>query len=118
LYNPAQHSTTGSGQGGPAWNVYVSISKSIVTNQLPALVKIDNIGPGLKGQVTPRYVRVYVTGPYVNISKLGSLTAHVNIAGYGVGTYNLTPSVKLPASLGGYSVTPQLVQVVIQPKSG
>jgi hypothetical protein len=116
LYNTAKHRAVSSGQTGPAWTVYVTISKTQVTDLLPAKVKVDNLSPGLQAQVSPVWEGVYVKGAYIDIKNLGPLTARVNARGLVQGTYNLKPTVALPPSLPNYTLTPPTIHVVILPK--
>jgi hypothetical protein len=98
---------------GPKWSVYVSISKSKGTNALPASIRVDHLGKGLRAILGTPWLQVYVNAPYLAIAKLPPLVAHINATGLVQGVYQLKPTLSLPSSLGNPSVTPSTVKVTI-----
>ncbi|MGH2345492.1 MAG: CdaR family protein [Chloroflexota bacterium] len=110
--------TPGSASGvGPTWHVFVSVVKSTGSNALPAAVTISHLGKGLQATSETPSVQVYVNGPFVDIAKLGALTAVVKAKDLGPGVYQLKPSVALPPSLEkSYSVSPATITVTIKKK--
>jgi YbbR domain-containing protein len=116
LYNAAKHSTSDSGQGGPAWSVYVPIVRYQTSVVLPAHVVFDHLSAGLAANTSTHWVQVYVTGAYLDIKALGPISAHVDTAGLVQGSYNLKSVVTMPKSLQNFSLTPATIHVVILPK--
>jgi YbbR domain-containing protein len=117
VYTQGKGAEGGVGRVGPKWSVYVSISKSQGNATLPATVRISGMAKGLQAVTDSAPVRVYVNGPYVDIAKLGALTAVVNAKGRGPGVYTLKPRVSLPPSLGkNYTVSPAAIKVTISKK--
>ncbi|MGH2409273.1 MAG: hypothetical protein ACRDGS_02775, partial [Chloroflexota bacterium] len=101
------------GRVGPKWSVYISISKSKGNNTLPASIRVDHLGKGLRAILGTPWLQVYVDAPYLDIAKLPPLVAHINATGLVQGVYELKPVLSLPPSLGNYSITPNTVKVTI-----
>ncbi len=117
IFTQGKGAEGGVGRIGPKWSVYVSIAKARGNETLPATVAVSGLAKGLTASTTTAVVQVYVNGPYVDIVKLGALTAAVNAKGRGPGVYNLKSTVSLPSSLGtNYTLSPSSIKVTISKK--
>lgn len=97
--------------------VTVRVSALHGTIELEVLVQTRDVGPGLEvTSVSPRYVDVLVGGPQ---AQLGDLTADdvevfVNLSGLGVGRHTLSPRPSVPSGYLWRSVSPSIVEVVLE----
>src|SRR5579872_672445 len=88
----------------------VASSSSIQVGVAPEFVQ-----RGLTARVGPASVFVTVVGPASKLASAGgSMRAVLNLAGYGVGTFQLAPTIEAPRGLTVGEVNPPLVTVTIQ----
>lgn len=79
-------------------------------------VEITGLAPGLKAQASPVTVDVILFGPIPALESLLVSQVHVSVdaSGYGVGTYQLTPTVTIEVgTVFVQSILPSTVQVTI-----
>ncbi len=96
-------------------HVLISVSPQQVTSTLAARVIVDNLPSRLRALTNVQWEAVTVKGSYTDVKAVGGLTAHVNASGLVQGTYNLRPTIELPASLGRYTISPSTIHLVLLP---
>lgn len=98
--------------------VRVSIVPISVPSQLPLLVPISStgLGPGLTASAQPAAVQVTLAGPFDRLSRLTSaeVSATVDLAGLGPGTYSLPVRINAPTGLQTLNSTEPRVRVTLQ----
>jgi YbbR domain-containing protein len=102
-------------QGGPAWTVRFTVSRTRVAEELPATVVVDHLKPGMQARLSSQVVSVYLTGYYLDIHALGHLTVHIDASRLVQGSYTLRPTISLPPALQDYAITPSTVHLLIVP---
>lgn len=87
------------------------IESSLTISYRP--VEIQNLGPGLKATVSPTTVDVILSGPLPLLETLRAtdVKVFVDVKGLKAGSYQLTPSVNIPAGLSLESILPGSVLV-------
>jgi YbbR domain-containing protein len=95
--------------------VLITVSPQQVTSTLVANVVVDNLPRGLRALTNVQWEAVTIKGTYADLKPVTSITAHINTRGLVQGTYNLRPTVVLPASLSHYSLSPPTIHVVLLP---
>ena len=98
--------------------VLVQVSIAAVESSLAVSLPVEVIGlaPGLVANVTPPIVNVILTGPVPDLNALGSTDIRVviDLTGYDIGTYQLSPQVDIiPDRIQLSSVLPAMVDVTI-----
>jgi len=102
-------------QGGPAWTVRFTVSRTRVAEELPATVVIDHLKPGMQARLSSQVASIYLTGYYLDIRALGPLTVHIDASRLVQGSYTLRPTISLPPALQDYAITPSTVHLLIVP---
>lgn len=108
----------GSNLHAPRWKIRLTITRSQTNQTLNAGVVLDHLAARYLAHADTRSVQVQLGGAYVDIARLGTLMASLNLSGFRPGSYDLRPTVRLPAGLRLYGVTPSTVHVTIQPRPG
>jgi len=98
--------------------VLVQISIEVIKSSLSISLPVEMIGlaPGLQAVSIPAVVDVILSGPVPILNVLGpaDVRVTVDLSGYGVGTYQLTPKVNvLPDQLQLASLLPGTTTVII-----
>jgi YbbR domain-containing protein len=102
-----------------AQTVQVQVSISPIQTSLTLLnqpINVNGLPEGLSAQVFPQTVDVIISGPVPVLDALSSkdITVSVNAAGLEIGTYQLTPEVKVAVdNVLVESILPGTVEVVI-----
>ncbi len=104
-----------------AQTVQVQVSISPIQTSLTLLnqpINVNGLEEGLAAQVFPQTVDVIISGPLPVLDALASqdITVSVNTTGLEIGTYQLTPEIKvLVENVLVESILPGTVEVVISP---
>ena len=99
--------------------VLVQVSIATIETSLAISLPVDLIGltPGLEASVSPMTVNIILSGPVPILDALeeGDIRAVVNLAGYGIGVYQLIPDVIiLPERVERISMLPSTVEITIR----
>jgi YbbR domain-containing protein len=94
--------------------VSVQLAPVAASSSIQAAVMPRNLAAGLAVHTRPASVLVTVVGSASSLRKAaGTMRAIVDLAGYGVGTFQITPSVKPPSGLDIEGAYPNTVTVTI-----
>jgi YbbR domain-containing protein len=102
-------------------DVVVPITQIGVRQDLPGQrVQGINLGQGLGATIQPTEITVTVIGPDAALSSLGAgdISAQVDLAGLGPGTYTLEPQVRVPQGVTWVASNPTSVTVTISNVTG
>ena len=79
-------------------------------------VRVRNLASGRQADVVPRLVRVRIRGDrdHVNDARSDAATAFVDLAGLGIGRYNLRVQVDPSSAYGVTAIDPSVVAVIIR----
>lgn len=109
-------------EGLPEGTITVTLEVRAVPGSRPVDVDVEAIGlrPEISVAVSPSAVRVLVSGPQPALDALevGDVRAVVNASGLRPGRHRLPVEVRTPASLESLSVTPDMVEIVIEVGGG
>lgn len=98
--------------------VLVQVSIAAIESSLAVSLPVEIVGltPGLQASVAPTTVDVILAGPVPELDELEpkDIRVKVDLAGYGVGTYQIIPIVDfLPDKIYKVSILPATVEVTI-----
>ncbi|HMA34226.1 MAG TPA: CdaR family protein [Chloroflexia bacterium] len=95
--------------------VRVAIEELSTKTQLSVLVHRIGLAPGLISVAAPERVDVTLSGPFAALQDLkpDSVQAVLDLTGYQVGTYKLTPVITSPARTTALAVDPAEVTLII-----
>lgn len=99
--------------------VEVTIGVAETTREISRPVVPVGVPSNLRAIVDPETVSVTLQGPSIDLETVNveTISATVDIDGRGPGTYTLTPTVTTTANISATQVTPQQVQVTVEPAS-
>jgi YbbR domain-containing protein len=106
LYPPTQHNQV---------EVRVVIEELSTKTRLSAQVTHTGLSPGLVSVESPDRIDITVSGPFDALQDLkpDSVRAVLDLTGYGVGTYRLTPAITVPPRTTLRTWDPQEITVTI-----
>jgi YbbR domain-containing protein len=99
--------------------VKVTIEPTITTKSIRGVpITVNNLSQNLEAVLNVPYVDVYLTGPTHLLANLNAqnLTIALDLTDFDKGTHQVKPVIVLPESAINYLITPEFVEVVIQPK--
>jgi YbbR domain-containing protein len=96
--------------------VQITIAPIEITTTITRTLEFQGLKTGLHAQASPSTVSVILKGPLPTLEKLAPEDVRVilDLAGLGIGTYQLTPQVtNLPADVVRQTILPDTIEVVI-----
>jgi YbbR domain-containing protein len=96
--------------------VQFSVAPIISSINVSLPVELTGLTQNLEAQLAPKSVDVILSGPVPVLSALkpADIRATINLTGYDVGTYRITPTIEfLPGRVEVVSISPQTVNIIL-----